>query len=199
MANNSQFVVPKYKFWTGATTDSPILFPIADNDAEMRSTARFCRRVRAGAPMRVPAIDRPLHKGRPATALETVDHLAKVLTSARRDRDLSLVPIVGVGAKAGAALAAQLLLLHPSLMSACVLMRPTSPALHGEPQTLSGLAVLLGRASREEAAGTIGWEVLQALKKAGADVICERVPLRNALGLREAAMTRVFVSALFGS
>ena len=192
----------RYKYHPGTTEESPILIPIADNRVEMGNTIQFCRRVRVGAPLLVPATE--CHQeigtnGRAVTPLQTVARIAVAIRNAAKDRDLTLIPMVAVGGMAGADLAGQLLLLHPSLLSACVLMRPTTPTLHKGEQTLSGINVLLGRTFREETVGSTGWQVCDALTKAGADVICERVPLGSALGVRETAMARVFIAALFGS
>ena len=126
------------------------------------------------------------------------DCLAALIAMAVKTHGLSLIPIVAVGHAEGADLAAQLALKHGSLLGSCILLSPTTFAMPVPAGTLDGMHVLLVRTASEKTPGSVGRQICNVFEKAGAAVICERIPRRRSLGPRETVIARVFVAALFG-
>jgi predicted esterase len=192
---------PLYDFHEGTTLDSPILFPLPGRRSDVRSMVRFCRQVFPGAPMLIPNLERFSERNRlsrTATAGQFVDRLAALISKAVKTYGLSLIPIIAMGHAEGADLTVQLALKHGSLLGASILFQPKVCATPNPRQTLEGLHVLLVRTASEEAVGSVGRQVHDVLEKAGARVISERASSHRAPGSREAAIARVFISALFG-
>ncbi len=193
--------VAPYQFRRGGKADSPILLPLAVLGADLPAMTLLCRRICPTAPVLVPDIDRLAERGPAAATVSraAADRVADVVTAAVYTHGLSLVPIIVLGHGEGADMAAQLLLTHAPLLSACILLRPTARIGAVTPGTLDGIHVLLARAGSEEVIGTVGWQIHGRLIQAGAVVICERVAAHRKPGIREAVIGRVFVSTLFGT
>jgi predicted esterase len=156
---------------------------------------QFCRHIYPGASLliadylRLGAADAA---GSPASLSLMADRLADVIKDAMASHRLSLVPVIAIGRAEGADLALYLGLAHGQLLAACILLWPaTTPPLI-RPAALEGVHVLLVQSAAEESP-----DIGEALKQAGAQVICELVPNLNNLGSAEAAIARVFMAALF--
>ncbi len=180
-----------YPFRKGSRRESPILLPLGKTCKDVRAMARFCRSICPGSPLLVPNITRLGEGGTLA------DRVAEFVASTVRARSLSLVPIIAVGHADGANLAAELALSHGSLLAACILLQPDARFRTLHPGMLDGAHVLLGRLAGEEAVGAAGWHLYRALTDSGAEVICGRVLRHRRPGVREAAMARDFIAALF--
>ncbi len=127
------------------------------------------------------------------------DRVAALLTTATRIHGLTLLPVIAVGQGAGADLAAQLAVSHSSQLSACVLLRPRTAVTGAIAASAAGLHALLLLPREQDAAGMAGRQIQDALAMAGASVVCERARKREAFDLRDAAVARVFIAALFGA
>ncbi len=178
-----------FLFRRGSRRDSPILLPLGKTCGDVRAMTRFCRSICPGSPLLIPNMTR---LGEGSTL---ADRVAECAASTVRARGLSLVPIVAVGHADGANLAAELALSHGSLLAACILLQPDAGFKMPRPGSLDGAHVLLGRLAGEEAVGTAGWHLYQALTDSGAEVICGRVRRQRRPGSREAAMARAFIAA----
>ena len=162
----------------------------------------FCQRICPGAPLLVAdfeSVHSIVDAGVKSSQVLSANWLAKIISTAILEHDLSLIPVVAVGNAKGADLAACLGMAHGSLLGACILLRPTALAPLVRPNALDGLHILLVREVSDEVPGTIGWDLHAALVQAGAEVISERIPDDGSLGSREAAIAHVFVAALFTS
>lgn len=190
-----------YDFRQGDMADAPVLLPLPDANGHIHTMMQFCQRICPGAPILAPRLDR-LHAGgepRPdATTDVRADHIAALIVRAVSDHGLALVPIVSVGHRDSADLGMCLTLRHGALLAASIMLSPsTHPAPAGH-HVCDGLHVLLALPATEQEHGKVGWQIRNAMLKAGADVICETIPRRHILGPLEAAVARVFIAALFG-
>lgn len=124
--------------------------------------------------------------------------LATFIRNALPIYGLTLVPAVVVGHAEGADLAVRLTQQCGALLAAAVVLRPTVDAPELASGSLVGLSVLLVRSADEEAIGTAGWQVRNALLRAGAQVICERGTRRGMAGGKDMTIVRVFLATLWG-
>ena len=191
-----------HRFMRGAGIDAVLLLPLATASKETRHIVRFCRRISPGAPILLPHIDPGPE--RPSLRPQEADNvlLARIACLIERitvRHGLALVPVLALGHAAGADFAVQLTSRHDALVAACILLRPVRRAPLTAARTLRGVPVLLGRSAGEEAVGTVGWQVCNALRKAGAELVCERVLRRQFPGGRDDVIARVFLATLFKS
>ena len=153
----------------------------------------LCGTINPKSPLLVLDVDR-LDKGG-----SLAERLAKLTASAVRMHGLSLIPIIAIGHGEGANLTAELALSHGSLLAACILLKPYAQFDVTRSQVLNGIHVLLARVAAEKSVGTNGWRLRRALTASGALVVCERVMRHQLPSSYEAALSRVFIAALFGA
>jgi len=186
-----------FQFRAGTIANSPVLLPLPDRRATLRSLLRFCRRACPGVPILIPRIEK-LRSGAPIDNEKIADRIALLISEAVKAHGLSMIPIIVVGHADGADLAAQLALRHGSLLAACVLLLPATAANNVPLATLRGLHILVIVSAFNEGSVSVGQQISDVLQELGAALICERVPPRRSLGPCETAIVRVFIAALFG-
>jgi predicted esterase len=202
MANDGEFEAnTAYQFDPGCASDSPVLIPLARDGASLRCLIGFCRRIAPEASLLIvdrnrfaAGIDDTTRSGRVGA-----DRLASIIKAAVSKNELSLNPIIVVGETEGADLAASVALAHGPLIGACILIHPKAVTSPAYPGVLDGVHVLLMQNAKEDASATANSELVESLRGAGADVICEQVPGIRSLGSEEASIAHVFIAALFGA
>jgi len=122
--------------------------------------------------------------------------LAEFVGNASADHGFSKPPVV-IGFSNGAIMAAALLLTHPFLFSAVVLLRPLSPFLEDRPTHLDATPVLIidGEKDSRRSPGD-GARLAERLSRAGATVTHHVLPVGHAITEMDRRIARDWVVGL---
>jgi hypothetical protein len=187
----------QYRLLKGTMEDGPLLVPLAVQGTDMKTLIGFCREILPGAPILTLRLGQiQLSLGSEQTELH--DLLQRALVSAIAQHDLVLVPIVLIGYEDGADLALRFSGTHCDLLTACILVRPGHGLFDTLTHDLVGLSVLLCGSQTGGSAVGVASQLQDALKRAGARVICETTSWTGTPGGPETELCRRFLESLFG-
>ena len=104
---------------------------------------------------------------------------------------------IALGFSNGAIMAAALLLMHPGLLSAAVLLRPLSPFSHDPPTRLPGTPIVIidGEKDRRRSPGD-GHRLAERLTRAGASVSHHLLPVGHSITALDKGIVRDWLARL---
>lgn len=131
---------------------------------------------------------------------ERTHELAGFVAAARTEHELDTSNVVGLGYSNGANIEASLLLLHPQILSAAILLRPMFPYEPDERPDLTGLPVLIASGRNDPLIPMDQPQRLAAmLKDFGADVDLRWSDGGHPLGQEEVAGVKQWISSELGT